>query len=191
MATFTTETTATSIGTGLLSNITAGTAQALTDGVIDLSDGGSISVNTIAYVAAAEPLGPTITDSGNGFITAGFQAGRVIRVVGSASNDGSFMIKKVSAGTLELDTQTDLSAEAAGTVNQLYEVVSVLDLVISFPGANAGAGFVGGSGVSSANGLEIAAGGAVSVGMGDLSKVFIDVASSNDDVTFAFLYNRP
>lgn len=189
MGDFTTEKPAKSIGSGRLDNLTAGTAQALTDGVINLSDGGSISANTIAYVPAAEPVGPTITDTGNGFIDAGFKAGTAIRVVGSASNDGAFLITTVTAGTLELDGSTDLIVEAAGTTNQIYKVFSMLSLVVIASKSNAGVVYIGASGVSSANGAEISPGLSSTIGIRDLSKVFVDVATTNDDVTFGFLYD--
>lgn len=55
----------------------------------------------------------TITDSSNGFITAGFKVGDTITVSGSMSNDGTYRISAVSAGLLILATG-DLTAEVAG-----------------------------------------------------------------------------
>ena len=44
----------------------------------------------------------TVTDSGSGFVTAGFKAGDLITVSGSTSNDGNYTIVTVAAGTLTL-----------------------------------------------------------------------------------------
>lgn len=54
----------------------------------------------------------TITDTGNGFIAAGFQAGDHFNVVGSTDNDGAYTIVSVVAGTITLATAT-LTAEGA------------------------------------------------------------------------------
>lgn len=68
---------------------------------------------TIAFVdggAAAD----TITDSGNGFVVAGFQAGDQLTVAGSVSNDGTYVISSVVAGTITLLARNVLTTEAAG-----------------------------------------------------------------------------
>ena len=74
---------------------------------------------TIAFVendAAAD----TITDSANGFLIAGFQAGDQITVSStSALNDGTYTIGSVVAGTITLLSRNDITTEtaaAAGTV---------------------------------------------------------------------------
>lgn len=57
----------------------------------------------------------TITDSGNGFLTAGFQAGDQITVTStSAVNDGTYVIGSVVAGTITLIARNDLTTETAG-----------------------------------------------------------------------------
>jgi hypothetical protein len=55
----------------------------------------------------------SITDSGNGFVTAGFQVGDKIKVEGSTSNDGTYTVLTVAAGTLGVATGS-LTTEAAG-----------------------------------------------------------------------------
>lgn len=55
----------------------------------------------------------TITDTGSGFVTAGFEDGDEITVVGSTSNDGTYTVVTVAAGTLTLATGV-LTAEVAG-----------------------------------------------------------------------------
>jgi hypothetical protein len=75
--------------------------------------GHTITAATIAFVDS----GPdTITDSGNGFVTAGFQAGDVIVVSGAAQagNNGTFTIDTVVAGTITLTAPATLTAEGAG-----------------------------------------------------------------------------
>jgi hypothetical protein len=103
---------------------------------------------TIAFVDSNPD---TITDSGNGFVTAGFKAGDLITVSGSTSNDGNYTIDTggVAAGTLTLIAGDTLSAEAAGdsvtirtalpgqlvagfygwTFNEIIDVVEVTDFV--------------------------------------------------------------
>jgi hypothetical protein len=56
----------------------------------------------------------TITDSNDGFVTAGFEAGHDILVEGSESNDGEYEIDTVAAGTLTLASIEELTTEAAG-----------------------------------------------------------------------------
>lgn len=57
----------------------------------------------------------TILDSANGFVTAGFSAGDIITVSGSASNDGSYTVASVTAGTITLADNNSLTAELAGS----------------------------------------------------------------------------
>ena len=56
----------------------------------------------------------TITDSASGFLIAGFQPGDNITVSGSGSNDGTYVVKSVAAGTLTLERKHVLVAEIAG-----------------------------------------------------------------------------
>lgn len=56
----------------------------------------------------------TITDSGNGFLIAGFQAGDQLTVAGSTSNDGTYVVSSVTAGTITLLANESLTTEAAG-----------------------------------------------------------------------------
>lgn len=72
------------------------------------------------FVASATPLtvGATITDSDSGFVTDGFVAGQTLIIEGAttATNNGTYLIKTVVAGTITLDI--------AGTVSQLVTEVS-------------------------------------------------------------------
>ena len=74
-----------------------------------------ISVTGNTY-AAVDSNPDTITDSGNGFVSAGFLAGMVILVSGSSAtaNNTSHTIATVSAGTLTLTSTSALTADAAG-----------------------------------------------------------------------------
>lgn len=73
--------------------------------------GGYIEAITIAFVNS-DP--DTITDSGNGFLLAGFRSGDKITVSGSTSNDGTYTIASVTAGTITLDVSDSLVNEDAG-----------------------------------------------------------------------------
>lgn len=63
---------------------------------------------TIAFTAAS-----TITDSNSGFVAAGFQPGDSFDVTGTASNNKTFTISTVVAGTITV-IETDVVTEAAG-----------------------------------------------------------------------------
>lgn len=73
--------------------------------------GNIVAQTTIAFVNSNPD---TITDSANGFIIAGFRPGQRITVTGSASNNGTFTVRAVTAGTLTLIATDSLTAEAAG-----------------------------------------------------------------------------
>ncbi len=74
---------------------------------------GLITADTIAFVdGGANP--DTITDSGNGFVAAGFIAGQVIAITGSTSNNITVTIATVAVGTLTLVAADVLTAEIAG-----------------------------------------------------------------------------
>lgn len=69
------------------------------------------SANTIAFVNGAPD---TITDSANGFVTAGIQVGDVITVSNTLSNNSVFTVTNVTAGTLTV-AGTSLVDEAEGS----------------------------------------------------------------------------
>ena len=72
----------------------------------------TITAITIAFVDGGGG-NDTITDSGSGFVTAGFKAGGLITVSGSTSNDGDYSIVSVIPGTITVNTGL-LTAEGAG-----------------------------------------------------------------------------
>ena len=57
----------------------------------------------------------TITDSGSGFVTAGFVVGDTITIAGSAADDGTYTLTGVAAGTLSVATGS-FTGESAGNV---------------------------------------------------------------------------
>lgn len=83
----------------------------------------------------------TITDSASGFLTAGFQPGDQVTVAGSASNDGTYTIATVAAGTITLLNRNDLATEAAGptvTLTANKNVPDGVSLNIKAKSANTG-----------------------------------------------------
>jgi len=105
--------------------VTGGTSGAT--GVVEFDDNerktGTLTLSSITYnntitgttIAFVDSDPDTITDSGNGFVTAGFVAGQRIKVSGTVSNDGYYTIDTVAAGTITLVAADELTAEAAGT----------------------------------------------------------------------------
>lgn len=65
-------------------------------------------------IAFVENGQDTITDTGDGFVDAGFESGDHITVSGSTSNDGTYLIDTVAVGTLTLDSNDTLTDEVAG-----------------------------------------------------------------------------
>ena len=84
-----------------------------------------ISGDTLAFVAGTGS-GDTITDSNDGFITAGFAVGDTIIIEGSSSNDGvtSAKITAVAAGSITLSTDNSedsmVTEEAALTTTTIH-----------------------------------------------------------------------
>ena len=75
----------------------------------------SLAANyTAATIAFVNSNPDTITDSANGFVTAGFAKGQTITVSGSASNNGTYLVTTVAAGTLTLASKETLVVEGAG-----------------------------------------------------------------------------
>jgi hypothetical protein len=73
------------------------------------------SKTTIAFVAGTPyTVQATITDSANGFITAGFIAGDTLFVTGSTANSRNFTIASVTAGVITLVMGDILTSEVAG-----------------------------------------------------------------------------
>jgi len=62
----------------------------------------------------------TITDTGSGFVTAGFEAGQTLCIEGSAADDGLYTIASVAAGTITLSAAASMTGEAAGSSITLH-----------------------------------------------------------------------
>lgn len=98
-----------------IQNWTGGAALAVAQasGGTTLKMRGAYTAGTIAFVdGGASP--DTITDSANGFVTAGFAAGNVISVSGTTNNNRSFTVATVTAGTITLVPNDVATTEAAG-----------------------------------------------------------------------------
>ena len=83
----------------------------------------SEKVAEVAAVTAAETIafvdsGNKITDSANGFVTAGLKAGDKILISGAAAanNNGVFLVDSVAVGEIELDGDAITDAAAGATV---------------------------------------------------------------------------
>jgi hypothetical protein len=79
------------------------------------------AVSSIAFVPGDGVSVPaTITDSNNNFLNAGFAAGDILNVSGSAANSSNFTIASVTAGVISLIISDVLVAEAAGPSITMY-----------------------------------------------------------------------
>lgn len=78
--------------------------------------GASLSVSS--RIAAVTGSPDSFTDSGSGFVTAGFAVGDTVMVSGfaTAANNGIFTITSVAAGTIEI-SETTVVNESAGALN--------------------------------------------------------------------------
>lgn len=137
--------------------------------------------------------GDTITDSGNGFLTAGFQPGDSITVSGSASNDGTYVVASVTAGIITLLRRNDLTTEAAGATVKLVASKSVPDGVsVSIKAKNANTGIVH-VGYSSASALNTGGGSftldnneALSLQVENINNIWLDATVSGEGVEVVF-----
>ena len=75
--------------------------------------------DTIGFTAGSSGVKDTITDSADGFVDAGFSAGDTLIVHGSASNSGYYIIKSVEAGKITLETEGEITTEAASSMIEL------------------------------------------------------------------------
>ena len=87
----------------------------------DTTNGATITGTTIGFIALGAG---TITDSGNGFVTAEFQAGQSITVSGSASNDGTYTIASVAAGLMQMESGSGIVDEVAGATVTIAAVTA-------------------------------------------------------------------
>ena len=110
--------------------ITGGTSGAT--GVLEFDDNniktGTLTLSSVTYnnaitattIAFVDSNPDTITDSGNGLVTAGFAADQRIKVVAaSGTNSGYYTIATVVAGTITLISTDTLTTENAATAGEV------------------------------------------------------------------------
>ena len=89
-------------------------------------DGAYIETTTLAIVNGSPD---TITDTGSGFVASSFTDGMEISISGSAADDGFHTIDTVTAGVINLTTNTTVTGEAAGELIRVTsEDFEVLDI---------------------------------------------------------------
>lgn len=76
----------------------------------------AVNMAAVTTIAAVSGSPDSFTDSANGFITAGIQAGQWIKTAGfvNSANNGYFQVLTVAAGTITVKGETALVNEAAG-----------------------------------------------------------------------------
>ena len=135
------------------------------------------------------PDSDTITDSGSGFLTAGFQAGDQITVSGSASNDGTYVISSVTAGAITLLSRNDLTTEVAGATVKIVAPKTVPDGIgVTVKAKNANTGVIH-IGYSSATALNTGGGSftlrnneSVGLQVENISNIWLDATVSGEGV---------
>lgn len=150
----------------------------------------------------------TITDSSNAFLLAGFKDGDKIKVTGTVSNDGTYTINTVTAGTITLVTTDDLTNETGSTAFTIEEVNNIITgtressgvlipegvkVLIKAFDTNSGIVTVGYSSATALNtstynyrlmNLE-----AIELQVDNINKIWIDSTVTGDKVMVSFEYN--
>ena len=138
----------------------------------------------------------TITDSASGFLVAGFQPGDNITVSGSASNDGTYVIASVTAGTITLLARNDLATEAAGATVTIVAPKTVPDGIgVTIKAKNANSGNIT-IGYSSASALNTGTGWfsmdnneSVGLQVENINNIWLDCTVSGEGVEVLFEKN--
>jgi hypothetical protein len=149
---------------------------------------------TIAFVSGLTGIGKdTITDSVSGFLTAGFQIGDTVAVSGSTSNDGSYKILTVTAGTITLNIVGSLTDEGAAATVKITANKTVPDgipVVLQAGRTNTGTIYISSSTEKALNtageGKSMVAGDVFSVQASNLNQIWIDSTVSGEGVEIAF-----
>lgn len=84
------------------------------DGIMEFPAKGNAGMTTIAFNDNGA-LPDTITDSAGNFLKNGLHKGTITVLTGSTTNDGTYTIVTVTAGTITLAAENELTTEAAGT----------------------------------------------------------------------------
>ena len=100
---------------------------------------GNLAVYNASTIAFVNSNPDTLTDTANGFVTAGFKVGMKLLVENSDSNDtdksantdvGYYTIATVAAGTLTLIATDELTAESAGASFKLRgQSINYMDII--------------------------------------------------------------
>ena len=155
-----------------------------------------LSVKIVAATIAFAEGGAgadTITDSGNGFLIAGFQAGDQITVSGSASNDETYTIDSVVAGTITLRERNDLATEEVGETVKITAPKTVSDGIAVAIKAKYGNTSTIHLADSSAKALNSSGGNftlrnneTISLQVNDISNIWLDAAVTDEGVEVMF-----
>lgn len=119
----------------------------LVDGISATTETQGVASETITFTGQAQAsiIGTgiafvdsdpdTITDTGNGFITAGFEAGQKITVSGAAQagNNADFTIATVAAGTITLVSGDALTVESASNAITIRSEVRLSTRTTAWP----------------------------------------------------------
>ncbi len=159
-----------------------------------------LSIHIVATTLTFNDANPdTITDSGNGLVNAGFQAGDIIKVTGSVNNDGVYQIDTVAAGTITLISGEKLTPEVAGATVTVFKIFSkqVQDevgypipdgwkVVIKAKKANTGDITIGGTSAdalkTSNKFLRLDSNESVELNVANLKAVWIDATVNSDGI---------
>jgi len=150
---------------------------------------------TIAFVEN-DASADTITDSSSLFLVTGFQAGDQITVSGSASNDGTYVIASVTAGTITLLARNDLTTESAGATVKIVAPKTVPDGIsvnIKAKKANSGDITVGYSSATALNTgtgwVSLDANESLGVQVENINAIWLDATTTGEGVEVWFEKN--
>jgi len=162
---------------------TAGTPEQLSPKLI---------ATTISFTAGSAGTSPTISDSGNGFLVAGFRAGMEAIVTGTLNNNGNFRIDSVTAGVLTLNIAVTLVTEGAGSSFTVrtdgVDVPEGVDVVVKASRTNTGFVNVADSSVkadtdtSPNGGYELTPSESITLSVKSTDTIWVDSTVSGDDL---------
>jgi len=150
------------------------------------------------WTTATPTTKDTITDSGSGFLVGGFQEGDLITISGSTSNDGTYEIYSVRAGTITLTKSGILTTELAGDIVIVTSVKGIpvsdgVKVVIKAESDNTGTITIAdtsdkalNTNSSYFNNYPLAGGESVELYIKNLNAIWMDATSSGDGVEVIF-----
>ena len=139
--------------------------------------------------------GDTITDSGNGFLTAGFKVGDQITVSDATNtgNNATWVIAAVVAGTITLTKENVLTTEVAGATVKIVAPVSVANgvyLTLKAKYGNSNNIFVGHSSASAkSTGFTVRPNESIRLQVDETKKIWID-GTAGEGVEIFFEANQ-